>query len=65
MLLEDADILLDFTAFLRMSLLDNDVPEVIYTDKFWSYGAFIRAIPVLHTVEHLQFISTATARCKI
>ena len=40
---------------------EYDVPEVIHTDKLWSYGAALREVPVLHAVEHVQVISTA--RC--
>jgi len=47
--------------FLNRLLANDDVPEVIHTDKLWSYGAAIRALPVLHAVEHVQVISTA--RC--
>lgn len=36
-----------------------DVPEVIHTDKLWSYGAALREVPVLHGVEHLQVVFTA------
>lgn len=46
--------------FIRL-LGEYDVPEVIHTDKLWSYGAAIREIPVLHTVEHVQVVSSA--RC--
>jgi len=38
--------------FLERLLVNNDVPEVIHTNKLWSYGAAIRALPVLHSVEH-------------
>jgi len=48
-------------AFLRRLLVNYDVPDVIHTDKLWSYGAAIRELPVLHAVEHIQVISTA--RC--
>lgn len=47
--------------FLERLLVNYDVPEVIHTDKLWSYGAAIRELPVLHSVEHVQVISTA--RC--
>jgi len=47
--------------FLGRLLANYSVPDVIYTDKLWSYGAAIRALPVLHSVEHIQVISTA--RC--
>ena len=46
--------------FIRL-LGEYGVPEVIHTDKLWSYGADIRELPVLHTVEHVQVVSTA--RC--
>lgn len=46
--------------FVRL-LGEYDVPEVIHTDKLWSYGAALREIPVLHDVEHVQVVSTA--RC--
>ncbi|MGX9688600.1 IS6 family transposase [Deinococcus wulumuqiensis] len=46
--------------FVRL-LGEDDVPEVIHTDKLWSYGAALREIPVLHDVEHVQVVSTA--RC--
>jgi len=41
--------------------VNDDVPDVIHTDKLWSYGAAIRELPVLHAVEHVEVISTA--RC--
>jgi len=47
--------------FLGKLLVNYDVPDVIHTDKLWSYGAAIRALPVLHSVEHIQVVSTA--RC--
>jgi len=47
--------------FFEKLLVNNHVPDVIHTDKLWSYGAAIRALPVLHGVEHLQVISSA--RC--
>ena len=47
--------------FFERLLVNDDVPDVIHTDKLWSYGAAIRALPVLHGVEHLQVISSA--RC--
>ncbi len=49
------------TTFLGRLLANYSVPVVIHTDKLWSYGAAIRALPVLHGVEHVQVISTA--RC--
>ncbi|MBB5363742.1 putative transposase [Deinococcus humi] len=48
-------------SFFTHLLREHNVPEVIQTDKLWSYGAAIRELPVLHTVEHIQVISTA--RC--
>ena len=48
------------TFFTRL-LGEYDVPEAIYTDKLWSYGAAIRELPVLHAVEHVQVVSSA--RC--
>ena len=47
--------------FLGRLLVNYDIPNVIHTDKLWSYGAAIRALPVLHSVEHLQVIKAA--RC--
>ena len=47
--------------FFERLLVNDDVPDVIHTDKLWSYGAAIRALPVLHAVEHIQVISSA--RC--
>ena len=47
--------------FLGRLLVNYDVPDLIHTDKLWSYGAAIRELPVLHSVEHVQVISTA--RC--
>ena len=46
--------------FLRL-LGEHDVPAIIHTDKLWSYGAALRTLPVLHSVEHVQVVSTA--RC--
>jgi len=46
--------------FVRL-LSEYDVPEIIHTDKLWSYGAALRELPVLHGVEHVQVVSTA--RC--
>ncbi|BDP43663.1 IS6 family transposase (plasmid) [Deinococcus aetherius] len=48
------------TFFVRL-LGEHAVPEVIHTDKLWSYGAALRKLPVLHEVEHVQVVSTA--RC--
>ncbi|SMB78085.1 DDE-type integrase/transposase/recombinase [Deinococcus hopiensis] len=42
-------------------LSEYGVPEVIHTDKLWSRGAALPELPVLHTVEHVQVVSTA--RC--
>ncbi|MGY2897287.1 putative transposase [Deinococcus sp. UYEF24] len=47
--------------FFEQLLINYDVPDVIHTDKLWSYGAAIRELPVLYAVEHTQVISTA--RC--
>lgn len=47
--------------FFHRLLGEYDAPEVIHTDKLWSYGAALRELPVLHRVEHVQVISTA--RC--
>ncbi|WP_221091499.1 IS6 family transposase [Deinococcus aquaedulcis] len=46
--------------FMRL-LGEYRVPEAILTDKLWSDGAAMRQLPVLHTVEHVQVVSTA--RC--
>ncbi|BDP43343.1 hypothetical protein DAETH_33120 (plasmid) [Deinococcus aetherius] len=46
------------TFFTRL-LGEYKVPEVIHTDKLWSYGAAIRELPVLHDGEHVQVASTA------
>ncbi|MBB5364587.1 putative transposase [Deinococcus humi] len=46
--------------FVRL-LGDYDVPEIIHTNKLWSYGAVVRELSVLHVVEHVQVISKA--RC--
>ncbi|WP_189059943.1 DDE-type integrase/transposase/recombinase, partial [Deinococcus daejeonensis] len=46
--------------FVRL-LGEYDVPEAIHTDTLWSYGTAIRALPVLHGVEHGQVVSAA--RC--
>ena len=48
-------------SFFSRLLTEFDVPEVIHTDKLGSYRAALREIPVLHTVEHREVISTA--RC--
>ncbi len=47
--------------FFGKLLANYDVPDVIHTYKLWSYGAAIRALPVIHSVDHVQVISTA--RC--
>ncbi|PTA66380.1 IS6 family transposase [Deinococcus arcticus] len=47
--------------FFAQLLGQYDTPEVIYTVKLWRYGAAIRELPVLHTVEHVQV--TSMARC--
>ncbi len=47
--------------FFERLLVTYDVPDAVHTDKLWSYGAALRALPVLHAVEHVQVISTA--RC--
>lgn len=47
--------------FFTRLLGEYDVPEVIHTDKLWSYGAALREHHVLHMVEHVQVASTA--RC--
>ncbi|BDP44325.1 hypothetical protein DAETH_42940 (plasmid) [Deinococcus aetherius] len=47
--------------FFYRLLGEYDVPEVIHTDQLWSYGAALRALHVLHVVEHVQVVSTA--RC--
>ncbi|WP_272976188.1 IS6 family transposase [Deinococcus geothermalis] len=48
-------------SFFVHLLREYDVPEVIHTDKLWSYGygAALRELPVLHAVEHVQVVSTA------
>ncbi len=48
-------------SFFQRLLGEYDVPEVIHTDKLWSYGAALRELPVLHAVQHVQVVSTA--RC--
>ncbi|THF84404.1 IS6 family transposase [Deinococcus sp. KSM4-11] len=48
-------------SFLQRLLGEYNVPEILHTDKLWSYGAALRELPVLHSVEHVQVISTA--RC--
>ncbi|PYE49477.1 IS6 family transposase [Deinococcus yavapaiensis] len=48
-------------SFFARLLGDYKVPDIIHTDKLWSYGAALREHPVLHTVEHVQVVSTA--RC--
>ncbi|GGM22366.1 hypothetical protein GCM10010841_32810 [Deinococcus aerophilus] len=46
------------TFFVRL-LGKDDVPGVTHTDTPWSYGAAVRELPVLHTVEHVQVVSSA------
>ncbi|UBV45561.1 IS6 family transposase (plasmid) [Deinococcus taeanensis] len=48
-------------SFFHRLLEEYDVPEVIHTDKLRSDGAALREFPVLHSVEHVQIVSTA--RC--
>ncbi len=48
-------------SFLGRLFVNYDVPDVIHTDKLWSYGAAIRELPVLRAVEHVQVLWTA--RC--
>ncbi|MBZ9753583.1 IS6 family transposase [Deinococcus sp. HMF7604] len=48
-------------SFFTRLLSESEVPEVIHTDKLWSYGTGIRELPVLHGVEHVQVVSAA--RC--
>jgi putative transposase len=48
-------------SFFTRLLSEYEIPEVIHTDKLWSYGAGIRELPVLHAVEHVQVVSAA--RC--
>ncbi len=47
--------------FFKRLLINDDVPDVVHTDKLWRYGAAIRELPVLHAVEHTQVIRAA--RC--
>ncbi|GAA4006785.1 hypothetical protein GCM10022631_17980 [Deinococcus rubellus] len=49
----------DAKTFFERLLINYDVPDVIHTDKLWSYGAAIRELPVPHAVKHTQVISTA------
>ncbi|WP_418514654.1 IS6 family transposase [Deinococcus sp. RM] len=60
LLQEHRDIRAARSFFVRL-LREYDVPEAIHTDKLWSYGTAIRALPVLHAVEHVQVVSAA--RC--
>ncbi|BDP44266.1 hypothetical protein DAETH_42350 (plasmid) [Deinococcus aetherius] len=46
-------------SFFHRLLGEDDVPEVIHTDKLWSYGAALRELSVLHGVEHVPVVSTA------
>jgi len=39
--------------FLGRLFVNDDVPEVIHTDKLWSDRVAIRERPVLHSVEHV------------
>ncbi len=48
-------------SFFGRLLGQYDVLEVIHTDKLWSYGAALRELPVLHSAEYVQVVSTA--RC--
>lgn len=48
-------------SFFHRLLRQDSVPEVIYTDKLWNYGAALRKPPVLHPVEHVHVVSAA--RC--
>ncbi|WP_232337935.1 IS6 family transposase [Deinococcus arboris] len=48
-------------SFFVHLLREYDVPEILHTDKLWTYGAALRGLPVLHGVEHVQLVSTA--RC--
>ncbi|GGO29822.1 hypothetical protein GCM10008949_23830 [Deinococcus humi] len=52
-------------SFFERLLVNHDVPDVIHTDKLWSDGAAIRALPVLHAVEHLQVRSSARCNNRI
>ncbi len=47
--------------FFERLLVIYDVPDAVHTDKLWSYRAALQALPVLHSVEHIQVI--AAARC--
>lgn len=47
--------------FFERLLGAYDVPETVCTDKLASYGAAIRELPMLETVDHQRVISTA--RC--
>ena len=48
-------------SFFHLLMGEHAAPEVIHSDNFWSYGAALRELPVLHAVEHIQVVSTA--RC--
>ncbi|MBB5365387.1 transposase-like protein [Deinococcus humi] len=48
-------------SFFHRLLGEDEVPEVMHTDKLWSYGATLRELPVLHRVEHVQVVSTTLA----
>ncbi|MBB5378502.1 hypothetical protein HNQ07_004009 [Deinococcus metalli] len=49
------------SSFFQRLLGEYDVPEVIHTEKLRRHGAALRERPVLHSVEHVQVVSTA--RC--
>ena len=49
------------TSFFTHLLREYDVPTIVQTDKLRSYVAAISALSVLHSVEHVQVLSTA--RC--
>ena len=46
-------------SFFQRLLGEYDLPEVIHTDKLRSYSAALRELPVLHSVEHVQVVSSA------
>ena len=47
------------TSFFTQLLREYDAPTVRQTDTLWSDGAARRALPVLHSVEHVQVVSAA------
>jgi putative transposase len=47
--------------FFQWLLVNDDVPDVIQTDNLRCSPTAIRGLPVLHSVAHVQVISTA--RC--